>query len=236
MLQFGSAKRKAACQFQRESCSAVQTCMGWYLPGDGPAHFCRGHLHEAGGGHTTLGSPVHLGKAWSPQLHDALVGHNDHLVLHTPQFGLATHLHCFHLCLASLAAAEHTYSRSIYWCKVQREQNMMIVLLVTIQIAIWGLTQRQALVPRSAMQQQQQQDMSHNQQAVQQEPHIWEQHALFIGVHVEAAALPLAAGAHPTRILGPPQQCLPYLLHPCNTHTSCESRESFRAATLTFSH
>ena len=49
---------------------------------------------------------------------------------------------------------------------------MMIVLLVTTQLAIWGLTQRQALVPRSAMQQQQ--DVSHNQQAVQQEPHIWE--------------------------------------------------------------
>ncbi len=58
-----------------------------YLPGDGPAHFCRGDLHEGGGGHTTLGSPVHLGKAWSPQLHDALVGQDHHLVLHTPQFG-----------------------------------------------------------------------------------------------------------------------------------------------------
>ncbi len=42
---------------------------------------------------------------------------------------------------------------------------------------------------------------------------------LFIGVHVEVAALALAAGPHPTRILGPPQQCLPYLLHPClHTH------------------
>ena len=94
----------------------------------------------------------------------------------------------------------------------------MIVLLVTTQLAIWGQTQRQALVPRSAMQQQQQ-DMSHNQQAVQQESHIWKQHVLFIGVHVEAAALALAVGPHPTRILGPPQQCLPYLLRSClHTH------------------
>ncbi len=97
----------------------------------------------------------------------------------------------------------------------------MIALLVTTQLAIWGLTQRQALVPRSAMPQQQQQDMimSHNQQAVQQEPHIWKQHVLLIGVHVETAALALATGAHPTRILGPPQQYLPYLLHSClHTH------------------
>ena len=35
------------------------------------------------------------------------------------------------------------------------------------------------------------------------------------GVHVEAAALALAAGPHPTCILGPPQQCLPHLLHSC---------------------
>ena len=38
---------------------------------------------------------------------------------------------------------------------------------------------------------------------------------LFIRIHVEAAALALAAGPHPTRILGPPQQYLPYLLHSC---------------------
>jgi len=65
----------------------------------------------------------------------------------------------------------------------------------------------------------QQPELSHNQQAVQQGSHIWEQHVLFIGVHVEAAALALAAGPHPTRILCPPQQSLPYLLHPClHTH------------------
>ena len=61
----------------------------------------------------------------------------------------------------------------------------------------------------------QQLELSHDEQAAQQRAHIWEQHVLFIGVHVEAAALALAARAHPTRILSPPQQCLPYLLHLC---------------------
>ncbi len=61
----------------------------------------------------------------------------------------------------------------------------------------------------------QQPELSHNEQAAQQRAHLWEQHVLFVGVHVEAAALALAAGAHPTRILCPPQQCLPYLLHSC---------------------
>ncbi len=65
----------------------------------------------------------------------------------------------------------------------------------------------------------QQPELSNNEQAAQQRAHIWEQHVLLIGVHVEAAALALARGPHPTRILGPPQQCLPYLLHSClQTH------------------
>ena len=111
-MQFGSGK--VACKFQCGSCSAMQICMGLYLPGDGPAHFCRGHPHEAGGAHTTLGRPVHLGKPWSPQLHDALIGQNHHLVLHTlVQLSNSQHGIYACLCLAPCFPAEHAYSRSM---------------------------------------------------------------------------------------------------------------------------
>ena len=126
MPLFGSAKRKVACKFQCGSCSAVQICLGLYLPGDSPAHFCRGHLNEAGGGHATLGSPVHLGEARSPQLHDTLVGQDHHLVLHTPVW-LSNNQHGFYacLCLAICVSAEHAYRRSMhsYNALVQRTQK-----------------------------------------------------------------------------------------------------------------
>ena len=110
MLHFG----KVACKVPCGSCSAVPTCVRLYLPGDGPAQFCRGHLQEAGRGRATLGSPVHLGKARSPQLHDALVGHNHHLVLHTPAQSSNSHHGIYAcLCLASCVSAEHAYSRSM---------------------------------------------------------------------------------------------------------------------------
>ncbi len=114
MPLFGSAKRKVACKFQCGSCSAVQICLGLYLPGDSPAHFCRGDLHEGGGGRAALGSPVHLGKAWSSQLHDALIGQDHYLVLRTPvQLGNSQHgIHAC-LCLASGVSVEHAYSRSM---------------------------------------------------------------------------------------------------------------------------
>jgi hypothetical protein len=93
---------------------------------------------------------------------------------------------------------------------------MASVLLVTSHLAIWGQKLTQALVAHSVMQQP---ELSHDERAAQRRSHVWEQHVLFIGVHVKAAALALAAGPHPTCILGPPQQCLPYLLHSClHTH------------------
>ena len=137
MLQFGSAKRTVACQSQRESCSAVPTCVGLYLPGDGPAHFCRGHLQEAGGGRATLGSPVHLGKAGSPQLHDALVGQNHHLVLHMPVEQLINMVlpcvcawhHESQLSMQTAAAC----TRTMHWYNIHKEQQVTgSMLLVAI--------------------------------------------------------------------------------------------------------
>ncbi len=103
----------------------------------------------------------------------------------------------------------------MHWNNVHKEQNVTTTMLL---VRAWLVGQKltQALVAHSAMQLPK---LSHNQPTAQQRAYVWEQHVLLIGVHVKAAALALAAGAHPTRILGPPQQCLPYLLHPClHTH------------------
>ena len=41
----------------------VYLAFGQYLPRDGPSHFCRGHIHQAGQGDALLSGLVHLRKA-----------------------------------------------------------------------------------------------------------------------------------------------------------------------------
>ena len=109
------------------------------------------------------------------------------------------------------AACPHT----THWDNVHKEQSVTTSMLL-VRAWLVGQTLIQALVAHSVMQLP---ELSHDEPAAQQRAHVWEQHVLLIGVHVEASALALAAWPHPTRVLGPPQQCLPYLLHSClHTH------------------
>ncbi len=100
--------------------------------------------------------------------------------------------------LSMLTAAACT--RTMHWFNVHKEQKVTASMLL---VATWLVGQKltQALVAHSVMQQP---ELSHGEQAAQQRAHIWEQHVLLIGVHVETAALAFAARPHPTRILGPP--------------------------------
>ena len=45
--------------------------------------------------------------------------------------------------------------------------------------------------------------------------YLRQQHMLFIGIHVETAALALASGPHTAGVLSAPQQSLSYFFHPC---------------------
>ena len=88
----------------------------------------------------------------------------------------------------------------MHWDNVHKEQSVTTSMLL---VRAWLVGQKliQALVAHSAMQLP---ELSHIEPAAQQRAHVWEQHVLLICVHVEAAALALAARPHSTRILGPP--------------------------------
>ena len=144
MLQSDSAKTTVDRDFQCEY-SAVLYLYGrqqWGLLCRGMALFCKGDLHEAAGGRATLSSPVHLGKARSPQFHDALVGAFWSKSPPGPAHPSAVEqlINMVSMCvcawhhesqLSMLTAAACT--RTMHWCNIHKEQQVTgSMLLVAI--------------------------------------------------------------------------------------------------------